>query len=146
MTEGSKGLLPLERTINGVLGVELLEDRDGATRGRIAVSDRILQPYGLVHGGAMLTLAESLASLGTATGVAAEGKIAMGQEISASLLRPITQGHVNGTARVRKRGRSAWVWEVEITDDEGRLCALVRATIAVRDPAARPPRSPTRAP
>ena len=56
----------------------------------------------------------------------------MGQEITASLMRPITAGHVNGTATVRKRGRSAWVWDVEITDDDGNLCALVRATIAVR--------------
>ena len=88
--------------------------------------------YGLVHGGAMLTLAETLASLGTAIGVKDEGKLAMGQEINASLMRPITSGNVNGVATPRRRGRTAWVWDVEITDDEGRICALVRMTVAVR--------------
>ena len=58
----------------------------------------------------------------------------MGQEINASLMRPITDGYVNGPPTARRRGRTAWVWEIEITDDDGRLCALVRATIAVRPP------------
>jgi uncharacterized protein (TIGR00369 family) len=80
----------------------------------------------------MLTLAETLASHGTWIGVKDEGNLAMGQEINASLLRPITGGNVNGLATPRRRGRTAWVWEIEITDDDGRLCALVRATIAVR--------------
>jgi 1,4-dihydroxy-2-naphthoyl-CoA hydrolase len=127
-------LLPFERTLDGVLGLEVLEHSADAVRGRIPVSDRIRQPYGIVHGGAILALAESLTSLGTALGVAAEGKIAMGQEISASYMRPIRDGHLNATARVRRRGRTAWNWEVEITDDEGRLCTLVRLTIAVREP------------
>ena len=124
--------LPLDQTIAGALGMEFLGLSDGVVKGRIPVTHRILQPLGLVHGGAMLTLAESLASGGTWEGVRDEGNAAMGQEINATLMRPITEGHVNGTARVRKRGRSAWIWDVEITDDEGNLCALVRATIAVR--------------
>jgi 1,4-dihydroxy-2-naphthoyl-CoA hydrolase len=120
----------------GTLGIELEPlGEEGVARGRMPVTQRIMQPYGLVHGGAILTLAETLASHGTGFGVLAEGKLAMGQEISASLLRPISSGHVNGLATARRRGRSAWVWEVEITDDEGRLCALARATIAVRAPA-----------
>ena len=81
------------------LGIEIeTEADDGIVRGRSPVSDRILQPYGLVHGGAMLTLAETLASHGTAVGVKDEGNLAMGQEISASLMRPISSGHVNGLA------------------------------------------------
>jgi uncharacterized protein (TIGR00369 family) len=125
-------ILPPDQTIVGALGMEFLGISDGVVKGRIPVTHRILQPLGLVHGGAMLTLAESLASGGTWEGVRHDGNAAMGQEISASLMRPITAGHVNGTATVRKRGRSAWVWDVEITDDDGNLCALVRATIAVR--------------
>jgi 1,4-dihydroxy-2-naphthoyl-CoA hydrolase len=128
-----ESFLPPERTIAGALGIEILEWEDGRSTGRIPVTERILQPYGLVHGGAMLTLAETLASHGTWVGVRDEGKLAMGQEINASLLRPITEGYVNATARLRRKGRTAWVWEVEIADDDGRLCALVRATIAVRD-------------
>jgi 1,4-dihydroxy-2-naphthoyl-CoA hydrolase len=126
--------LPPERTMIGTLGMETEAGEDGIVRGRIPVTDRIRQPYGLVHGGAILALAETLASHGTWVGVKDEGKLAMGQEINASLMRPITSGNVNGVATARRRGRTAWVWDVEITDDEGRLCALVRATIAVRSP------------
>ena len=114
------------------LGIESAIEGDGVVRGRFAVTDAVRQPFGLVHGGAILTLAESLTSFGTWMGVKDDGQVAIGQEINASLMRPVSEGHVNGTARVRRRGRTAWVWEVEITDDEGRLCALVRTTIAVR--------------
>jgi 1,4-dihydroxy-2-naphthoyl-CoA hydrolase len=126
-------ILPPAETLDGTLGVEVVEVTDDVIRGRMAVEDRIRQPYGIVHGGAMSAIAESLTSLGTARGVLADGKIAMGQEINASFMRPIGSGHVNALARVRRRGRTAWNWEVEITDDDGRLCALLRATIAVRD-------------
>jgi 1,4-dihydroxy-2-naphthoyl-CoA hydrolase len=132
VSSGEEIGLPPERTMIGTLGIETEATEDGLVRGRIPVSDRILQPYGLVHGGAMLTLAETLASHGTWVAVKDEGNLAMGQEINASLLRPITSGSVNGVATARRRGRTAWIWEVEITDDDGRLCALVRATIAVR--------------
>ena len=134
MSTGEEIGLPPERTMMGALGIETETQDDGTVRGRMPVQDRILQPYGLVHGGAMLTLAETLASHGTWVGVKDEGNLAMGQEINASLMRPITTGNVNGLATARRRGRTAWVWEIEITDDEGRLCALVRATIAVRPP------------
>lgn len=126
-------IIPLERTLEGTLGMEVLEVTDDVVRGRMPVEERICQAYGIVHGGAMSAIAESLTSLGTARGVYADGKIATGQEINASFMRPISQGHVNAAARVRRRGRTAWNWEVEITDDEERLCALLRATIAVRD-------------
>ncbi|HZO60433.1 MAG TPA: PaaI family thioesterase [Solirubrobacterales bacterium] len=122
-----------ETNMHDALGIEMEQAGDGVVKGRLPVSDRVRQPFGLVHGGALLTLAESLTSFGTYEGVKDDGKLALGQEINASLMRPITSGHVNGTATVRRRGRTAWVWEVEITDDAGRLCALIRATIAVRD-------------
>ena len=123
---------PVGDSMSATLGIEVVDEADGLVRGRLPVSDRVKQPYGLVHGGALLTLAETLTSYGTWVGVKDDGMLAMGQEINASLMRPITEGHVNGTARARRKGRTAWVWEVEITDDDGRLCALVRATIAVR--------------
>ena len=122
-----------DTNMHDALGIEMEEDGDGIVKGRLPVTDSVRQPFGLVHGGALLTLAESLSSFGTYEGVKDDGKLALGQEINASLMRPITSGHVNGTATVRRRGRTAWVWEVEITDDAGRLCALIRATIAVRD-------------
>jgi 1,4-dihydroxy-2-naphthoyl-CoA hydrolase len=133
VTQPPAAALSFEQTLDGTLGVEIVEVTDDVIRGRMPVADRIRQPYGIVHGGAMSTIAESLTSLGTARGVFPDGKIAMGQEINASFMRPISGGHVNAVARVRRRGRTAWNWEVEITDDDGRLCALLRTTIAVRD-------------
>ena len=138
MNELPAGILPLEHTLDGTLGVEVVEVTEELVRGRLAVVDRVRQPYGIVHGGAIAALAESLTSLGTARGVMRETKIAMGQEINASFMRPITDGHVNALARVRRKGRTAWNWEVEVTDDAGRLCALLRATIAVREAPGRP--------
>jgi 1,4-dihydroxy-2-naphthoyl-CoA hydrolase len=120
-------------SLDDTLGVEVLERTDELVRGRMPVGDRIRQPYGIVHGGALSAIAESLTSIGTAYAVYPEGKIAMGQEINASFMRPIASGYVNAVARLRRRGRTAWNWDVEITDDDGRLCALLRATIAVRD-------------
>jgi uncharacterized protein (TIGR00369 family) len=133
MSERPAEILPLEQTMVGTMGTEIVQVGEDFVRGRIEVTNRVRQPYGIVHGGAMAALAETLTSMGTAEGVAAEGKIAMGQEINASFMRPISDGHVNAVARVRRKGRTAWNWEVEITDDAGRLCALLRATIAVRD-------------
>jgi uncharacterized protein (TIGR00369 family) len=117
-----------------MLGIEHLEGSEGVARARVAVSDRILQPYGLVHGGAYSVLAETVCSKATAEAVIGEGRVAMGQSNNATFLRPITEGHLNATATARHRGRSSWVWEVEIADDAGRLCALVLVTVAVRRP------------
>ena len=122
-----------DTNMHDALGIEMEEPGDGIVKGYLPVTDNVRQPFGLVHGGALLTLAESLTSYGTWVEVRDNGQVALGQEINASLMRPITEGTVHGTATVRRRGRTAWVWEVEITDDAGKLCALIRATIAVRD-------------
>jgi uncharacterized protein (TIGR00369 family) len=120
------------RSMDALIGVDYLDDDPSSARARIAVEPRVLQPYGIVHGGAYATLAESLCSRATYLAVRDEGMVAMGQSNQATFMRPITTGHVNATAVARHRGRTTWVWDCEITDDEGRLCALVRMTIAVR--------------
>jgi uncharacterized protein (TIGR00369 family) len=114
-------------------GLEIVELSDEQARGQVEVRDQIKQPYGLVHGGVYAAIAESLASLGTALGVLTDGRIAMGLSNQTSFLRPITEGAVHAVAVPKHRGRSTWVWEVEMTDDDGRLCVLTRMTIAVRD-------------
>lgn len=124
--------VPSEETLIGHLGQELLEVGPQRATGRMVVADYIKQPLGLVHGGALISLAETLASTATAQAVSPENRVAVGQEINASLIRPIASGTVHGEARCRRQGNSAWIWEVEITDDDGNLCALVRCTIAVR--------------
>jgi 1,4-dihydroxy-2-naphthoyl-CoA hydrolase len=115
-----------------LIGIEGYEASEGRAAARLPVTDRVLQPYGIVHGGAYSTLAETVCSAATDAAVSGEGMTAMGQSLHATFLRPISKGHVNAEARARHRGRSTWVWEVELTDDEGRLCALVHMTIAVR--------------
>jgi uncharacterized protein (TIGR00369 family) len=97
------------------------------------VRDEIRQPAGLVHGGIYAAIAESLASTGTALAVLGEGKMAVGLSNQTSFLRPITEGTIHAHARARHRGRTTWVWEVDLTDDADRLCVLARVTVAVRD-------------
>jgi 1,4-dihydroxy-2-naphthoyl-CoA hydrolase len=100
----------------------------------VPVEPAVQQPFGLVHGGVYSTIAESICSSATAIAVASEGKIAMGQSNSASFLRPITQGTVHAVATRRHAGRTTWLWDVDFTDDDGKLAATVRMTVAVREP------------
>jgi 1,4-dihydroxy-2-naphthoyl-CoA hydrolase len=124
--------VPLDRTYDGTLGFELIEASNEAARARIPVEDRVRQPYGLVHGGAICGIAEGLCSAATDQGVRDGGMVAMGMANHTSFIRPIFSGHVNAEARCRHRGRTTWVWEVDITDDDGRLAAVSRVTVAVR--------------
>jgi uncharacterized protein (TIGR00369 family) len=118
---------------DALYGLVLTEVADGRVCGEVAVRDELKQPAGLVHGGVYASIAESIASLGTALGVAADGKMAMGLSNQTSFLRPITEGTIHAVAIAKHRGRSTWVWEVEISDDRDRLCVLTRMTVAVRD-------------
>jgi uncharacterized protein (TIGR00369 family) len=85
-----------------------------------------------VHGGVYAALAESLCSAATYQAVFEDGKVAVGLSNHTSFLRPVTEGTVHADARRRHGGRTTWVWEVEFTDDAGKLCALSRVTMAVR--------------
>jgi uncharacterized protein (TIGR00369 family) len=114
-------------------GLEIEEVTDEVVRARVPVREHLLQPVGLVHGGVHASIAEALASLGTNVGVVPEGKIGLGQSNHSSFLRPMSEGTIHGLARRRHRGRTNWIWDVELTDDDGRLCALSRVTIAVRE-------------
>jgi len=118
---------------DGLYGLEVTALEDGLVRATVPVRDELLQPAGLVHGGVYSSIAESLASMATWYAVRDDGRAAMGMSNQTSFLRPITQGTVHAEARARHRGRTTWVWEVDFTDDDGRLCALTRMTIAVRD-------------
>ena len=124
--------VPHERTLDGVLGFEAIESSGELARGRFEVTDGHRQPYGLVHGGVYAALAESLASSATAMAVFDDGMLAQGMSNHTSFLRPVLSGTVTAEARRRHRGRTTWVWEVDFTDGEGRLCAVSRVTMAVR--------------
>jgi len=124
---------------DALIGLEILEQGDELVLARLPVRDALKQPLGLVHGGVLASIAETLASVGTAVAVLPEGNAAMGMSNQTSFLRPIAEGTLHARAQRRHRGRTTWIWDVEITDDDGRLCALSRMTIAVRPiPGGRP--------
>lgn len=118
----------------GLIGMRDFEREDGVLRATVPVRPELLQPFGLVHGGVFAAIAETLASIGTYLGVAEQGLQAMGLSNSTSFLRPILAGTIHAEARSFHQGRTTWLWDVDITDDEGRLCATTRMTIAVRAP------------
>ena len=114
------------------LGFEVTEGGAELARGRFQVTDAVRQPLGIVHGGAYATMAETLASAATYVAVEPDGNIAVGQSNHTSFLRPVAEGFVHAEARRRHRGRTSWVWEIDFTDDAGKLCAISRVTLAVR--------------
>jgi 1,4-dihydroxy-2-naphthoyl-CoA hydrolase len=130
--DGASERLLAASTFDAHIGTEWLDLGPDEARARIPVEDHHQQPFGLVHGGVFATLAESLCSAATYTAVASDGVSVMGQSNDTTFLRPISEGHVNAVARPRHRGRTTWVWDVEISDNDERVCALVRITIAVR--------------
>jgi len=113
-------------------GLELLSVSDTEVRAQLTVRPEVKQPAGLLHGGVYASMAESMASIATALGVAPNGDMAMGLSNSTSFLRPITQGVVHALATRLHRGRTTWVWDVRFADDADRTCALTRMTVAVR--------------
>jgi 1,4-dihydroxy-2-naphthoyl-CoA hydrolase len=117
---------------DSLIGGELISTDPDAARLRLPVREELLQPFGIVHGGAFSSVIEGLCSVATFLAVYEDGMVAMGQSINVSFLRPISGGTANLEARARHRGRSTWVWECEIRDDDGKLCVLGQMTIAVR--------------
>jgi 1,4-dihydroxy-2-naphthoyl-CoA hydrolase len=124
--------IDLQRTLDGALGIETLEVAEDVARSRCPITDKVRQPYGLVHGGLYAAMAESLASIATGLHVHQEGLIAVGLSNATSFFRPGLEGYVHATATRRHKGRTTWVWDVDMTDDDGRLCATTRVTMAVR--------------
>jgi len=112
------------------LGIEFTEIGPDYMVAQMPADARTLQPYGLLHGGAMVLLAETLASC-AATSAVAEPAIAVGVEVNANHLRATRSGHVTGTCRPVHVGRSTHVWQVEIRNDRGALCCVSRLTASV---------------
>jgi uncharacterized protein (TIGR00369 family) len=127
-----RSLRAIEGTFDELYGLEILSADDVEVRGQVVVGPHHKQPAGLLHGGVLASMAEALTSMATFVAVAGDGKTAMGMSNATTFLRPITEGTVHATGRRRHRGRTTWVWDVDFTDDAGRLCATTRMTIAVR--------------
>lgn len=116
------------------LGIEIIELGDDYLRGGVRVNEIHLQPYGILHGGVSVVLAETLGSTGAALTVDGSRFGVVGQEINANHLRPVAPGaYITGTARAFHLGARSQVWSIEIRDDRDRLTCISRITIAVID-------------
>lgn len=112
------------------LGMTCIALGDDTVTATMPVDGRTTQPYGLLHGGASATLAETLASI-SATLALEENQVAVGVEINASHIRQVRSGVVTGVARPLHIGRRIHLWQVEITDDAERLVCVSRVTLTV---------------
>jgi len=115
------------------LGIEFLEVGDDFIRARIPVDERTRQPYGLLHGGVSVVLAETLGSCGAAYSCP-EGYRAVGLDINANHLRGVTSGWVTGTARPVHIGRSTQVWQIDLHNEAGEITCASRITMAMLAP------------
>ena len=117
----------------GHLGIEFTEIGNDYVRARMPVDARTHQPYGLLHGGASVTLAETLGSTGAMMSLDAALQYAVGLEINANHVRAVKAGWVTGTARPLHRGKTTQIWEIRIVDDSDKLVCISRITVAVLD-------------
>lgn len=122
-----------EQTASQHLGIEIVEVGDDFLRGRVPVDHRTKQPFGLLHGGVSVVLAETLGSLG-AYFASPEGHNAVGLDINANHLRAATGGWVTGTARPLHLGRTTHVWQIEMHNENHEMTCISRITMAILAP------------
>jgi len=118
-------------TICEQLGIVVTEVGDDFIKGTMPADARTFQPFGVVHGGANVVLAESLGSIGGAHVIDLGSAKALGQEVSATHLRPVSSGLVTGTAKPIHLGRRSQVWEIRLEDDQGKLSCISKLTLAI---------------
>ena len=119
-----------EGTAGRHLGIEFTEIGDDWLRARVPVDSRTIQPYGLLHGGVSVVLAETLGSTG-AHFSSPQGHRCVGLDINANHLRGATSGWVTATARPVHRGKTTQVWQIDLTNEAGELTCVSRLTMAV---------------
>lgn len=118
-------------TMCEMLGMSITEVGDDFVRGTMPVDARTRQPFGLLHGGASVALAETLGSLAGNLCLDVDKELAVGLDINANHVRAVTHGEVTGTARVVHLGRSTQVWEIRIENERCELVCIARLTLAV---------------
>jgi len=120
-----------QKNMGDALGIEFLSFKKDEIKASMPVNENTVQPFGILHGGASVALAETLASIG-AWIQAGESETAVGVEINANHIRAISKGEkVIGTARPVKTGRKVHVWEVKIHTEAGKLVCVSRCTLMV---------------
>jgi 1,4-dihydroxy-2-naphthoyl-CoA hydrolase len=120
-----------EHTMLRPLGIRFTEIGEDYVRGTMPVDERTHQPYGLLHGGASVALAETLGSIGASMCVDSARYLCVGQEINANHLRSVSRGLVTGTARPVHVGGRSQVWSIEVRDEAGALVCISRLTVAI---------------
>jgi 1,4-dihydroxy-2-naphthoyl-CoA hydrolase len=113
------------------LGIEITEIGENFLKAKMPVDPRTQQPYGMLHGGASVALAETLGSVGSACVINPEEFICVGLEINANHIRGVRAGHVHGTAMPLHLGQTTHVWEIRILDDQDKLICVSRLTVAI---------------
>ena len=113
-------------------GLRMVECNAEVVRATVQITPELLQPTGVVHGGVYASIAEAMASGGTNWAVTPDGAVGLGMSNNTSFLRSAGSGMLHAEGRPRHTGSTTWVWDVEIRDDESRVCAVSRVTIAVR--------------
>jgi 1,4-dihydroxy-2-naphthoyl-CoA hydrolase len=126
-----------KRGLAVALGIEIVELTRERVVATMPVDDRTRQPFGLLHGGASIALAETVASFGAAAHIDRERFAAVGLEINGNHVRAKTEGVVRATAVPVHLGRSTQVWTIEIADEAGRLVCVSRCTMAIVERAGR---------
>ena len=125
---------PDKRTMAHALGLTFLKLSRRETIARMPVNENTIQPFGILHGGASVALAETLCSIGAWLSIDTEKKMAVGLEINANHIRPVRAGgSVIGTATPIHRGASTQIWEIRIETETGKLVCISRCTIAILD-------------
>lgn len=114
-----------------LLGIEIVREGQGLMVMQMPVTEKVLQPYGYLHGGANVVLAETAASIGAARQID-DDEITFGMEINANHVKTKQDGVITATAKCRHQGRSSQIWEIEITDEENDMVCLSRCTMAVK--------------
>ncbi|WP_298829512.1 hotdog fold thioesterase [uncultured Planococcus sp.] len=122
---------PVEETIVGVLGIEYVEITPDKVVATMPVHAATHQPFGQLHGGASVVLAESVASVGTWHLIDQENEIAVGLEINANHLRGKQEGLVTAIGTPLHKGRTTMVWDIKIVDEEEKLICVSRCTVAI---------------
>ena len=115
-----------------LIGLRLRIAEDGFLSGHLQIAPHHHQPTGVVHGGVFASLGEAVASHATNVLLAEKRMVALGMSNATSFLRPATSGALHAFGTPLHRGRTTWVWDVSIHDDEDRVCALTRVTLAIR--------------
>lgn len=124
----------LKNTLAERLGMEIVEAQPGRIVMTMPVDHRTHQPLGLLHGGASVALAETVASIGGWMLVAEEGKVVVGQEINANHLRSAKSGLVKAIGECIYQGKNSQVWEIKIYDEKEKMICISRCTLAVIEP------------